>query len=186
MDSAGIIEDTGIVEAVVSSSRREVRRYNSASEAELPSLRATQAARMTTEQGKLHSVLLTVARRRRRYWRDNEHLRASLSPLPAASTEVGGGKENSCERDPLCLNSSKHYDGTTADGGGTMRRAVSAGSIASSTSGDTTALCPKGTGEKTKTTTNARCHGSYANRRKRNGGKLRRIRKRPGDEHTTT
>ena len=149
-----------------------------------------QAARMT-EQGRLHSVLLTVSRRRRGYSRggpQNDQFRGSVSPSPSPSPPPPGGDDrngkegdtHSGERQPLrnSINTAR-YDGTGAD---SSVETVSVWSVSSCASGDTAALCPTVAGaERHCCQESAKCGaGNCGERRKRRGGKLRRIRKRTG------
>ena len=151
---------------------------------------AVQAARMT-EQGRLHSVLLTVSRRRRGYSRggpQNDQFRGSRSPVspsPSPSPPPPGGDDrngkegdtHSGETQPLrdSINTAR-YDGTGAD---SSVETVSVLSVSSCASGDTAALCPTAAGaERHCCQESAKCGGNCGERRKRRGGKLRRIRKR--------
>ena len=191
------------------------------------SLPLQAAGPVKTEQGKLHSVLLSVSAARRHRGRRREEKRPregsplSLSPRPSADIQADG-KENCSERKPLCsklLHPPRLYHGmTTANAlpravssaslalrkpsSNTLHpsqydrltassstadvrlpRAVSAGSLSSSCSGDTTALCPT-TPDETTTDAGRMCERSSCKERriKPGRGKLTRIRKRTGKE----
>ena len=191
-------------------------------------LRAT--CPVTTEQGKLHSVLLSVSERRRRRGDgetklNREGSRPPLprsSPLPSTTPEPSSRreeyeKENYSKVKPFCSdllhlsrysrisadaelpravadgeivqmppcsnlrNPPPHYDGITTSTDVEIHRTVSAVSLTSSGSGDTAALCPAAAAETAATNDSCRRRG-YNERRKKSGGKLRRIRKRFGKE----
>ena len=187
-------------------------------------LRAT--CPVTTEQGKLHSVLLSVSERRRRRGDGETKLNreGSRPPLPRSSPRPSTTPEPSRRREeyekenyskvkPFCSdllhlsrygrisadaelpravadgeippcsnlrNPPPHYDGITTSTDVEIHRTVSAVSLTSSGgSGDTAALCPAAA----ETATNDSCRRrGYNERRKKSGGKLRRIRKRFGKE----
>ena len=143
-----------------------------------------QAHAVKTEQGKLHSVLLSVSARRRRRGGDTDRPRGgSRSPLPPPEIQEPEKDERS-ETKPLCSNllHSRNYDGvTTSVDEGLIPRAVSAGSLTSSiSSGDTAALVLSAAGDDQTTATHGHLCGER--RRKKLSGKLRRIRKRTGKE----